>query len=281
MQDPSKRRSPFAAAFAMLLANILGVAQAVEFDEKLKAPMVSDAAAFRTQAQAFKGRFAALEAAGPRELLTNRAMFSEQFDLLWQFQRALDASRPLGDLAELGFVPRDDGSYAIDYNVHPEWHRFDEVLAGWLPIADWSSLASELRTRGFRESDLAAVQEYLRTHDAKRSSLDRSLPQAIGFSRLVKKYDRLKLAIPDSLVLSYLYQRARTDAEATREWAAGLLALLDAQRSRILLSYFAEMKFTGVVSRENQRAGIDELLRRLRLPNFDQLATAEAKGGTP
>jgi hypothetical protein len=265
---------------ALLLAGFVATTQAVEFDEKLKAPAVTEPAAFRTQAQAFKSRVAALRASGPRELLSNRTLFREQFDLTWQLQRALDGGRPVGDLAELGFVPRDDGSYAIDYNTHPEWQRFDELFVAMLPSAHWDALAGELRARGFRDADLDVVREYLRTHDARRTSLRQSLPLAIGFSKLVKKFDRIKRRVPDELALSYLYQRARIDAEAKREWADGLLAALDAQRSRILMSYFEEMTSTGVITPDNQQAGVAGLLNLMRLPDFDQLATAEAQGAT-
>ncbi len=266
---------------ALVAAGAAAAVQAVEFDEKLKAPSVSEPAAFRAQAESFKSRAALLEDAGPRELMTNRTLFAERFDLTWQLQRALDVKRPLGDLAELGFVSRGDGSYSIDYDAHPEWHRLDEAMAGWLPLADWNTLGAELRARGFRESDVTALQEYVRTHDARRWSAARSLPLAIGFSKVVRKLDRVKRPVPDNLVLSYLYQRARADAEATREWAEGLLQALDPQRARILLSYFDEMKFTGIIAPDDQRAGIDELLRLMRQPNFEQLATAEAKEGTP
>jgi hypothetical protein len=275
------RGNPSRLLLALILAGTAAAAQAVEFDERVKAPSVTEPAAFRAQADSFKQRVRSLKEAGPRELMMNRALFAERFDLTWQLQRAMNARRPLGDLAEVGFVSRGDGSYAIDYEAHPEWHRLDEAMAGWLPLADWTTLGAELRARGFRESDITALQEYVRTHDARGASARSSLPLAISFSKVVKKLDRVKRPVPDNLVLSYLYQRSRADAEATREWAEGLLQALDPQRARILLSYFDEMKFTGVIAPDDQRGGIDELLKLMRQPNFEQLATAEAKEGTP
>jgi hypothetical protein len=202
-------------------------------------------------------------------------------DLLWQFQRALDSGRPPGDLATLGFEPRGDGSYAIDYNAHPEWKRLDQTMSSLLPRMEWDLLDKELRARGFREADLATLRKYVTENDARALSTKRTLPLAISFSKVVKKLDRLKRPVPDSLVLSYLYQRARADADATREWTQALLQTLDAQRARILVSYFEEMESTGVISADNQRAGIDELLRVMRLPDFEQRATAEAQGVIP
>lgn len=266
---------------ALMLAGATAAAQAVEFDEKVKAPAAADRVAFLDRAESFRNRASTLGQADPQEVLLNRSLSAERFDLGWQLQRAIDAKRPLGDLSAAGFVSRGDGSYAIDYEAHPEWHRLDETIAGWLPQVDWATLGEELRARGFREADVAALESYVRSNDRRRISAQKTLPMAIGFSRVVRKLDRVKRPVPDSLVMSYLYQRSRADAEATREWVQGLLQTVDAQRSRILLSYFDEMTFTGVIAPDDQRAGIDEQLRVMRLPDFEQLATAEAKEGTP
>lgn len=266
---------------ALVLAGVAAAAQAVEFDEKVKAPAAAEPAAFASRAESFRSRLDALGAGAPRALIEDRALLKEQVDLLWQFQRALDTGRPPDDLAALGIQPRGDGSYAIDYNAHPEWKRLDQSMSALLPVVDWSLLSKELQARGFRDADLATLQKYVAENDARRLATRRALPLAISFSKVVRKLDRLKRPIPDGLVLSYLYQRERVDAEATREWTQGLLQTLDAQRARILVSYFEEMESTGVISADNQRAGIDELLRLMRLPDFEQLATAEAQGITP
>jgi hypothetical protein len=266
---------------ALLLAGAAAAAQAVEFDEKVKAPSAAEPVAFAARAEAFRSRLDALGDAAPRALIEDRALLREQVDLLWQFQRALDGGRPPGDLAALGIEPRGDGSYLIDYNAHPEWKRLDQSMSSLLPHMDWEALSKELQARGFREADIATLHGYVAEHDARQLSAKRTLPLAISFSKVVRKLDRLKRPVPDSLVLSYLYQRERVDVDATREWAQGLLNTLDAQRARILMSYFEEMESTGVISADNQRAGIDELLRVMRLPDFEQRAIAEAQGATP
>jgi hypothetical protein len=265
---------------ALLLAGA-ATAQAVEFDEKVKAPSVAEPEAFAARAETFRSRLDALGDAAPRALIEDRALLREQMDLLWQFQRALDAGRPPSDLATLGFEPRGDGSYAVDYNAHPEWKRLDQSMSSLLPLMEWELLSHELRARGFRDADLATLRKYVTDNNARQLASKRTLPLAISFSKVVRKLDRLKRPVPDSLVLSYLYQRERVDAEATREWTQGLLQTLDAQRARILMSYFEEMESTGVISADNQRAGIDELLRIMRLPDFEQLAIAEAQGVSP
>jgi hypothetical protein len=100
----------------------------------------------------------------------------------------------------------------------------------------------------------------------------------LSFSKVVKKYDKIKRQVDDATVLSYIYQRQKIWSEMGREWADGLLNSLDSQRARILLAYVSEGKSTGVWGPSDQRAGIDEQLRLMRLPEFEKLATSEAMG---
>jgi hypothetical protein len=272
---------PRVVALLAMLAGFAGDAQAVEFDEKLKAPLMKDPVALRSQAESYVAKFSALQAAGPRELISNRALSAQRFDLTWQIQQAIDTHRPLGDLTALGLEARDDGGYHVDYNASPQWEQLEEVFLAWLPEANWEMFGMQLTQRGFRVEDVAAVRDYVSAHDARKMSLQRSLPLAVSFSKIVKKYDRIKRPVDDGLVLSYLYQRTRVNAETTREWAEGLLNTLDAQRARILIAYFSEMSSTGIWAPSDQRTGIDHLLGLMRLPNYEQLAAAEAAGGQP
>jgi hypothetical protein len=243
--------------------------------------MVKDAAVLRSQAQSYIERFNALQAASPQEFIRNRALAAERFDLSWQIQQAIDVGRPLGDLSAIGLERQKDGSYRIDYNANPQWNRPDELLALLRFDPDWQGLRAILVSRGFREEDVAKLKEYVSTHDLEQSSRRESLPLALSFSRIVKKYDKIKRPVDDAAVLSYIYQCEKLKAERGREWAEALLNSLDAQRTRILLSFFDERKSTGLWAPSDQRAGIDEQVRLMRLPDFEQLATAEAAGGTP
>jgi hypothetical protein len=270
---------PRVLALLLMLACCAGQAQAVEFDEKVKAPQVREPAVLRSQAQSYVTKFVALQDTGPQYLINNRELAAERFDLVWQIQQAIDVHRPLGDLSAVGLEAQSDGSYRIDYNASPQWNEPGRFPSSWLQTVDWDGFGKELIERGFRPGDVAQIRDYVATHDASRAAQQRSLPLAISFSRVVKKFDRIKRPVDDGLVLSYLYQLGRIQAEATREWADGLLSSLDAQRGRILLAYFSDMTSTGIWAPSDQRAGIDELLRRMRLPDFEQLATAEAAGG--
>jgi hypothetical protein len=268
---------PRALAMLLMLACFAGGAQAVEFDERVEAPMVKEPAALRTRAQLYVSKFSALQAA-PQELINNRALAMERFDLAWQIQRAIDTHRPLGDLSSVGLEAQQDGSYRVDYNASPQWNQLDELLAGWLGQVSWDAFGKQLIDRGFRAEDVATLKQYVSTHDLQQTSRREKLPLALSFSKVVRKYDKIKRPVDDAMVLSYIYQREKLSAERSREWAEGLLSALDAQRSRILLAYFGEMKSTGVWAPSDQRAGIDEQLRLMRLPNFEQLATSEAAG---
>src|SRR5215510_5462989 len=60
-----KRRKSIAAVLMMAIAGVAGAANAVEFDQKLNAPMMKSAAYFRTQAQSFGTKYLEIRAATP------------------------------------------------------------------------------------------------------------------------------------------------------------------------------------------------------------------------
>ena len=107
------RRDPVAAGLLLWFASIAGVAQATEFnngfDEKQKAPMAMGATELKSSAQGYSDRFARLREASPAEQVTNKALFLEHFDLVWQINRALEDKRPLEDLSALGLVKYEGG----------------------------------------------------------------------------------------------------------------------------------------------------------------------------
>ena len=80
-----------------------------------------------------------------------------------------------------------------------------------------------------------------------RLSAAATLPVALGFARAVRKFDKLKRPVPDALVHSFWYQRARAASEANRAWVEGLMKSFDAQRGRILLSSFLELEADHVL----------------------------------
>src|SRR5688572_5659559 len=291
MHVPSNRQGrqrhrwrPVLAMLSRILMIALAVtpsAQAVEFDEKLKAPMMKSQAALHSQVQAYAARFVAVRDASPEQLIRNSALAREKFDLRWQIESAIDGRQPLDEFAAFGLTPRGDGSYSVDLGEHPEWDALHETMAGILSRTNLEATAPELVNRGFRPEDIVTLKEYIAANNPDTAAATVTLPIALGFGRTVRKYDKIKRPVPDAVVISYLYQRARASSESNRLWVEGLLDRLDAQRGRILLSSFLEMKPVSVWAPENLAAGIAALLAEVRRPDFEERVKAEAKGVAP
>lgn len=282
--NPEIRRRqflPVSAVLALLLASFAGMSQAVEFNEKLKAPQAKSNAALKSEVESFASTYKRLKETTPAELVNSDALSRDIFEIKWQLTRAVDERRPIGELAEFGVQPRGDGAYEIDDNAFPFWRTFDEILGLMLPTANLDIVGAQLIDRGFRDTDVAAVKEYVARHDPAAMAAAATLPMAISFSRMVKKYDKIKRPAGKDLVLSYIYQRNKADAQARRAWAAGLLNLLDAQRVRILHSYLSETTGTTYLAPSDTDAGVAAMLADMRLPDYEQRVTAAAKGATP
>jgi len=264
----------------LILASFAGSAQAVEFDEKIRAPMNRGGAELKTQAESYAASFARLSTASPAEMVTNGALSQERFDLEWQLTRALEDKRPMEDLSALGLVKHENG-FRIDYNAFPQWQPFPEKLASLMPTMSMDAAGPLLVARGFRDSDVVALRNYLETHDLDMETSSRTLPIAISFSRVVRKYDKIKRPVGKDLVFSFLYQRDKTGVEARRAWSEGLIRTLDDQRVRVLQSYLSEIQGVGYWSPSDAEAGVANLLATMRLPDYEQRATAEAAGGAP
>ena len=275
------RRGPATVAFVVLLAGLAGFTQAVDFNEKLKAPIVMGAPQLKTMAENYSATVTRLAAASPTEMVSNKALFLERFELKWLLTRAVDDRLPLEGLSAIGFVKRENGSIEIDLNAFPQWASFTDALVAMMPTMNFDLTGPLLINRGFRESDIAAIKNYLATHDLSAASAAKTLPIAISFSRLVKKYDGLKLAVSRDLVYSFIYQREKAEAMTQREWAEGLLQVLDAQRVRVLHSFFEEMTRFSVWAPSDTEAGIAGVLALMRLPDYEKRAIAEAQGVTP
>ena len=281
MHVPSYPRVPAWLPLTMLmLAGFAGGAHAVEFDEKLRAPMARGGAELKTQAESYSASFARLSSVSPAEMVTNQALSQERFDLEWQLTRALEDKRPLEDLSALGLVKHENG-FRIDYNAFPQWQPFPEKLASLMPTMSMDTAGPQLVARGFRESDVAALRSYLETHDLKEATSARTLPISISFSKVVKKYDKIKRPVGKDVVFSFIYQRNKTEVEARRAWSESLIHTLDEQRVRVLHSYLSETQGIGYWAPSDTEAGVANLLAIMRLPDYEQRATADAAGVTP
>jgi hypothetical protein len=265
----------------LILASLAGSAGAAGFDEKAAAPQIQDVGTLRSQAQSFSARVNELQDAGTEQLIINRALAAERFDLIWRIQQAIDLHLPLGDLSATGFVSQGNGAYGIDFNAFPQWERVDRKIAVLLPTYNWEALVQYLMNRGFTADEAARLKAFLASRDVKAEASQKKLPVVLGFGKVVRKFDKAKRAVPDGLVLSYLYQRERVGAEATREWAASLLSSIGAHGARILLSAMSEGESSSVWSPDDRAAGIADVLASTRRPDFEQRATAQATGASP
>src|SRR4051812_35595200 len=276
----SGRRS-FAAVLMLALAGAGGLAHAAGFDETLKAPMMKSVAQTHALAKEFGARYREVRAATPSQVITNASLAREKFDLKSQVEKAIDQRKPIDEFAELGFESIGNGSYKVNLNEHPEWDDLPGGMIAFLTGPNLDPLTQILAEKGFRSEDVATLRNYVSTHDPKIASKSVALPIALGFARTVRKFDMAKRPVPDSLVLSYVYQRARAVSESDRLWAAELLKQFDAQRARVLLSAFTELEITGEWHPTDPALVIASQLNAVRLPNFDELAKAEAEGVAP
>lgn len=277
-----QRWRPYIGAFLVLaVSTVASAAPAAAFDEKLKAPMMRDAGELSAQAQSYAVAFRTIRNASLEQVIKDPAVSRERFNLTWQIQAAIDTRKPLDQLRSLGIVAQPDGSYLIDMGEHPEWNDLHQTIAGMLAAPNLDVMLPGLINRGFRPEDIIVLREYVAAHDPQAASAAATLPIALGFGRNVRKYDKIRRPIPDSMVHAFWYQRARAANESDRAWVAGLMRNLDAQRGRILLSNFLEMKSIAAWMPEDTSAGIAELLAEVRRPDFEARVIAEAKGVAP
>ncbi len=274
------KRPPLAAVLMLALAGFGGVAQAAEFDERLKAPMMKSAKEFSTQAKGFATKYREIRAATPAQMITNAALTRQQFDLSWQLERTINERRPPGDLETMGFVSLGNGGYSIDTRKYPEWCSLGNSIATILSSNLRDGVHGELQQRGFRSEDVTALEDYIVTHDVKQAARAATVPIALGFQRLVQKFDKAGKPVPDALVVSYWYQSTRAYFDANRAWSEGLLKTLDNQRVRVLLSFLSEVDSYKTLTPDSVPEEISGTLASVRSPDFEKKLMS-TDGGAP
>jgi hypothetical protein len=274
---PRQRWRGSIVAVSMLALSLGGAAPAASFDEKVAAPMMKSTDDLRSKSEPFAVKYRALRETNPEQLVRDAALERQKFDLRWQLVRAVETGKISGDVAPLGLVSQGDGSYRIELSEYPEWDDLTQTIAGMLSAANLDANAPALVARGFRPEDVVILKNYVAANDAGALAATELLPITLDFVRVVRKYDKLKRPVPDALVESLYYQRARVVSEVSRRWVEGLLQALDAQRGRILLSNFLEPKSFAIWAPGDEAAGRAELLAEMRKPDFEARAKAEAQ----
>lgn len=267
----STRRSVCASGmrlfFWTLLLTCTGAAHAARFDERIKAPHATSAADFKRSVRDY---FAAYERQYERDaedassLIRNRTAYEAWADTEWQLVRSLDDGMPLGDLSEFGFEREEDGSYTVKVKDHPQWMAIDLALATLRVPSIYDAYARDLRERGFRDQDLAALKNYLDSNNWESAAFAQNKPLTESFALRAQARHRAKRAIDPEETMAFVYQRNRNSLEARRAWAVGLLDTLDKQRQRILLSYFGE--FDSTRSFGPPESGVQQHLERTVAP---------------
>lgn len=279
-RDPQRQRWRGSVMAMSILATLAlgGAARAASFDEKAKAPAMKSVSDLRAQVEPFAVKYRALHESNPEQVIRDPAMARQKFDLKWQLLRAVESKQPLAGAAALGLVAQGDGSYRIDLDAYPEWDDFHETIAGMLSRANMEVHGPRLLARGFRPEDLITLRNYVAANNSDAKAAEEAAAITLAFANTVRKYDKLKRPVPDAVVESFYYQRSRAHSEAKRRWVEGLLQALDAQRGRVLLSTFLEMKPSGIWTPSNLKAAADELMAEMRKPDFEARVQAELKG---
>lgn len=255
---------------------LTSAAQAVEFDEKVKAPRVASAYDLKEQVESISARVSGANAVN---LVRDRALAKERFDARYLLGQMVDERVPLTEFESLGLEPKGDGSYTIDGKEYPEWHTLTEKLVLLADPAVLSGLENVFGQRGFRVQDQLALRNYVQSHDLKRQRDQGQLELLLSAGKQAKKRQKLKL-LDDNFMASYFYQKKWQFEEADRLWALGLLNALEPQAQRILQSYFAELNSTSVISPEDTASAWRQERELLLRPDLDELAKTAFKEGT-
>jgi hypothetical protein len=277
----ARKRHRCVVLMLAMAAGFAGSAQAVEFEQRVSAPMVRSAGELRSGVTSFAARARTMRSTSPVEAVTDATLAKERFDLRWKIDRLADSRTPLAELAEFGIEDLANGSFRIDLVAHPEWNQLDRSMTSHLRGVDWDQFGSMLVERGFRPSDVDVLRAYVSGNDSQKLMKERLAPITLSFRKLVKAYDKIKRPVTEPMVLAYIYQRAAAAAEVRRAWASGALSVVDEQRKRILLSIYEEMGRTIVYAPENLQLGVADILATMRDPNFDALVKAELEGNAP
>ena len=276
---PRLARLPFAAAVVAMFASVAGIANAVEFDETQKAPQAKNVEHLRLVAKAASQEFMETNLDTRADLLRDESKARRRFDARWTVVHAVETRAPLGELAEYGIVPNDKGEVRIDLRKYPQWDEFESSAVHLLSKIRLDTLGEQLMNRGMTDADVAAISAYVAGHDAAASERRAGLAVTLSFSRIVRKYDKVRRPVPKDSVVDYFYQLDAAVTAADRAWLTGLLDSLEPHAARILLSWFGELDVSAVWAPSDLDAAVRERLADFRRPDFEKRATAEALGG--
>jgi hypothetical protein len=232
---------------ALMLFAVVGVAQAVEFDARIKAPKAVTNADLKAKYADVAAKFSGPGAVNAIEAVHDRGLAKDRIDARWMLGALVDAHAPLTELEDLGLKPRGDGSYTVDTRAHPEWHPLSDRLTLLSSPNFTLGLETTLIARGFRPEDFAALRGYVDTHSLKNERDQGQLSLVVSAAKMAKKLHKLK-RLDDAFMASYFYQKEFQFSEAGREWSAKLLEALEPQAQRVLASYLSELSTSTIIA---------------------------------
>jgi hypothetical protein len=262
----------------MLLAAGPLAAQAVEFDDRLKAPKAATGAELQAKFAAVSGRSPGAGSVSALDAVRDRALTRERLDARWMLGTLVDARAPLPELEAMGFKARGDGSYTYSTREHPEWRNLTDDLLLFANPEVLQGLEGTLTARGFRPEDNEALRNYVNKHDLKRARDESQLALILSASKRAKKLEKLK-RLDDNFMASFFYQKQWHMAETDRLWATGLLDALEPRAQRILESYFSEVATTVIIAPTPTAEAYQHERALLLHPDLDQMAKTAFKEG--
>ncbi len=263
----------------VLLATAAFAAQAVEFDEKLNAPMAASGAELKSRIEALAVKGGAADAQARVDEVRSASFARQRFEARWLLGRMIDARKPLPELEAVGFVAREDGGYVIDTEKYQEWRPLQNNLLVFADPECVDSVAGVLLARGFEPGDLDILRSYAKAHDLQRMRSEGQLALLLSAGKMAKKRQKLKLPVDDRFMWSYFYQKARDMAEVERRWAQGILDVLAPHSQRVLASYFSEGSGSYFIIPTDDSAAIAYERELRQNPDLEQIARTAFKEG--
>lgn len=239
MEETRRGRTSLFAGVVAPLAILLAISgQAAPFDEKSKAPRAASSQALRPKLEAHFQTFQRKQQdADPAAFIRDRQAYRQWSDLYFAVGLALDERVPLKDLAEFGLVAQANGTYVVDLQKFPQWSPLDARLFRLTNPEVMQEYEPALRARGFRQSDLAVLREYLATHDPRLSRYAEGRELIDTFAKRLQSRRRAGQPVNLDEALAFRYQKVALRDESERHWAVALLDALDPQRQRILAAF--------------------------------------------
>ena len=188
------------------------------------------------------------------EFLAGLKNHQATIELQTLFDLALNERLPLEGLAEFGITVENQRNYTYNLKQQPHLALASELFNKLTEVSDVDINSPYLIERGFRQSDLDTLKQFLSQFDT--GYIEHKL-QKEQIRYVQEALPSMKAAVAKKMVLStdsyyrkmlvMAYYRHHVEQNVWRNWGLKMMATLDPQRQRILADYLVE-KITGLVS---------------------------------